>query len=73
MTEIYSWVIINGPTILNAILAIIGGAAVATRLLAPLTKNTVDDRVAGFLGKLHVWGLRTAGALNKLAAKVALR
>lgn len=49
--------------ILTVALAVIGAASVCLNVLAPLTKNKVDDRAAGLLKAL-------VGALEKLSLNV---
>ncbi len=46
-----------------ALLAVVGGASVAVKLVAPLTKTKVDDKLAGWLSKIEAV-LKTI-ALNK--------
>lgn len=48
------------PLVLTWIVAVVGVASFAARTIAPLTKTTVDDKLAGFFSKLK-------GILDKLA------
>lgn len=45
MGEIIEWV--------PVVLAVIGGASVVAKVMAPLTKTKLDDKLAGWLGKAH--------------------
>ena len=50
------------PTVLTVGLAIVGGASVILKAVAPLTENKWDDKAAGLLPKLHA-------LLSKIALK----
>lgn len=45
--------LLNWPLILITVTSVIGGASIIVSALAPLTKNTTDDKVSSVLGKIH--------------------
>lgn len=47
------WFLSNWPLVVQAVLAVIGGASVAVKLIAPLTSTKLDDKLAGILSKVH--------------------
>lgn len=58
---------------LNIVSLVVAGASVAAAALAKLTANTTDDKVAGWLEKLHniLGGVSTAGLGLSLEQKRA--
>lgn len=47
-----SWFLENWMTLLTALLALVGAASVAVKLIAPLTKNKTDDKIGSWLDKI---------------------
>lgn len=66
MGEIIQWVGSNWVTVITTALAVVGGASVMVHAIAPFTKNTKDDDVAGWLDKVHGW-------LSKLALNSSVK
>lgn len=62
-----SWILDNWMTVLVVILTVIGAASVVVKAIAPLTASKTDDKVAGWLDKVHAWLSRVA--LNPQAKK----
>jgi len=49
------WILAHYMDVLIVLSAVIAGASVICKALAPLTKSTVDDRAAGWLDRAHGW------------------
>lgn len=47
------WLISNYAAVGLAILSVVGGASIAAKLIAPLTKTKVDDKLANVLSFIH--------------------
>lgn len=62
-----SWLVDNWMTVVVTLLTIIGAASVMVKAIAPFTKTTKDDAVAGWLDKLAAFLGRVA--LNPAAKK----
>lgn len=65
MGDLFSWLVGNWGVIVTTLLAVIGGASVMVKAIAPLTKSKADDKAAAWLDK-------AAGWLSRVASKVAL-
>jgi len=55
MGEVIAWLGANWLTVVATLLSIVGGASIIVKAIAPLTANTKDDEVAGWLDKVHGW------------------
>lgn len=53
--EMTSWVTANWAVLLTSALAVVGGASVAVKAIAPLTATKWDDKLSGWLTKVHGW------------------
>jgi len=60
MGEMLAWVAANWQLIGGTAGAVVMGASIMVKAIAPLTASTADDRAAGWLDKVHGW-------LNKIA------
>jgi len=58
-----SWLVLHWSDLLVAVLAVIGGASAAVKVIAPLTDSKLDDKLAGWLSKAHSFLSKLA--LNK--------
>ena len=47
------WLLTNWQMLLTVVLAVIGGASVVVKAVAPLTNTTVDDKLGGALTWLY--------------------
>jgi hypothetical protein len=57
-----SWIMSNWQLLLGVMGTVVMGASIAVKAIAPLTKNTADDKAAGWLDKIH--GFFSMLALN---------
>ena len=53
MGDLIQWISSNWDVILVTSLAVIGSASLIVKSIAPLTANKKDDKVAGWLDKVH--------------------
>jgi hypothetical protein len=55
MGEMLSWVTANWQMVVGTAGAVVMGASIVVKAIAPLTSNTADDRAASWLNKVHGW------------------
>jgi hypothetical protein len=55
MGDVIAWLGSNWSTILVTLLAVIGGASIIVKAIAPLTATDADDKAAAWLDKVHEW------------------
>lgn len=51
----FAWIVANWSTVIVVVLAVIGAASAAVKVIAPLTKTTRDDRLAKWLDVVVSW------------------
>lgn len=64
MLEIFGWITENWMMMVGVAGTVVMGASIMVKAIAPLTKNTADDKAAAWLDKVYKW-------LNKLALNPA--
>jgi hypothetical protein len=55
MGEMLTWISANWQLVVGTAGAVVMGASIVVKAIAPLTANTADDRAASWLSKVHTW------------------
>ena len=55
MGELFAWLAGNWQMLVGTAGAVVMGASIMVKAIAPLTESDADDRAAGWLDKVHGW------------------
>ena len=55
MSDVIAWFMANWGLIITTLLAVIGGASIMVKAIAPLTRSDSDDKLVSFLEKVQAW------------------
>ena len=55
MGDLFAWIAANWQSVAGTAGAVVMGASIIVKAIAPLTKSEADDKAAGWLDKVHGW------------------